>query len=109
VRGYFEVAALGDDSATGGLEAFTPNYAKYLTAALEEFHLLAFIDGGHVRVKQPLPGQIDHFNLLGTGTGLRIKARHGLTAEFSWAIALEEVNRTKAGDKRVHFLVRQAW
>lgn len=109
VRGYFEVAALGDDSATGGLEVFTPNYAKHLTAALEEFHLLAFIDGGHVRVQQPLPGQIDHFNLLGTGTGLRLKARHGLTAEFSWAVALEEAGRTKAGDKRVHFLVRQAW
>jgi hypothetical protein len=30
------------------------------------------------------------------------------TAEFSWAVALEDVNRT-AGDKRVHFLVRQAW
>ncbi|MEO7558638.1 MAG: POTRA domain-containing protein [Nitrosospira sp.] len=109
VRGYFEVAALGDDSATGGLEAFTPNYAKHLTAALEEFHLLAFIDGGHVRVQQPLPGQIDHFNLLGTGTGVRLKGRHGLSAEFSWAVALEEAGRTKAGDKRVHFLVRQAW
>lgn len=109
VRGYLEVTALGDDSATAGLEAFTPNYAKHLTTALEEFHLLAFIDGGHVRVQQPLPGQLDHANLLGTGTGVRLKGRHGLSAEFSWAMALEEAGRTKAGDKRVHFLVRQAW
>ncbi len=109
VRGYLEVAALGDDSATAGVEIFTPNYAKHLVAALDEFHLLAFIDGGHVRVKQALPGQTDQFDLLGTGVGLRLKARHGLTADFAWAMALEEVGRTRVGDKRVHFTVRHAW
>ena len=57
MRGYLEVAALGDDSVTGGLEVFTPNYANYLINGLDEFRLLAFIDGGIVRVQKPLPGQ----------------------------------------------------
>ena len=109
VRGYFEVAALGDDSATGGLELFTPNYANYLHQAIEEFRLLTFIDGGIVRVQQPLPGQLDHFNLAGTGMGFHLKGWKGLSADFAGAVALEDAGRTKAGDKRVHFLVRQAW
>lgn len=109
VRGYFEVAALGDDSATGGLELFTPNYAAYLHQAIEEFRLLTFIDGGTVRVQQPLPGQRDHFDLAGTGMGFHLKGWKGLSADFAGAVALEDAGRTKAGDKRVHFLVRQAW
>ena len=32
-----------------------------------------------------------------------------LSADVAWAVALEEVGRTKAGDKRVHFLFRHAW
>ncbi|MDN5836964.1 MAG: ShlB/FhaC/HecB family hemolysin secretion/activation protein, partial [Nitrosospira sp.] len=110
VRGYPEVAALGDDSVTAGLEAFSPNFARHLVRTLDEFHLLAFIDGGHVRVQQALPGQIDRFNLLGTGVGLRLAGWKGVSADFSYAVALEEVvGRTKAGDRRVHFTVRHAW
>lgn len=109
VRGYFEVDALGDDSATGGLELFSPNYANYLHKAIEEFRFLTFIDGGTVRVQQPLPGQLDHFNLAGTGVGFHLKGWQGLSADFAGAVALEDAGRTKAGDKRVHFLVRQAW
>jgi hemolysin activation/secretion protein len=109
VRGYLEVAALGDDSVTGGLEVFTPNYATYLLQALDEFRLLAFIDGGIVRVQQPLPGQTDRFDLAGTGMGLRLKGWKGVSADVAWAVALEEVGRTKAGDRRVHFLFRHAW
>ena len=109
VRGYLEVAALGDDSASGQFEVFTPNYADYLIRGIDEFRLVAFIDGGVVRVQQPLPGQIDRFDLAGTGMGFHLKAWKGASADFSWAVALEDVNRTKAGDKRVHFLVRQAW
>ena len=109
VRGYLEVAALGDDSATGQFEIFTPNYAPYLIRPIDEFRLVAFVDGGVVRVKQPLPDQIDRFDLAGTGIGFQLKGWNGMSADFSWAVALEDVNRTKAGDKRVHFLVRQAW
>ncbi|WP_090828462.1 ShlB/FhaC/HecB family hemolysin secretion/activation protein [Nitrosovibrio tenuis] len=109
VRGYYEVEALGDDSATGQLEAFTPNYAGYLVEALEEFRLLAFIDGGTVRVLEPLPGQKDRFNLAGTGMGLRFRGWKTVSADFSWAVALEDATRTKAGDKRVHFTFRHAW
>ena len=109
VRGYYEVNALGDDSAAGQLEVFTPNYASHLIKEIEEFRLLAFIDGGTVHVQQPLPGQKDRFDLAGTGTGFHLKGGKGFSADFSWAVALEEVGRTKAGDKRVHFLVRQTW
>jgi hemolysin activation/secretion protein len=109
VRGYFEVEALGDDSASGQLEVFTPNYAKYLIQGVDEFRLLAFIDGGMVSVLEPLPGQRDRFNLAGTGAGLRFRGWKNVAADFAWAMALEDATRTKAGDKRVHFTFRHAW
>ncbi len=68
---------LGDDSATGQFEVFTPNYADYLIRRIDEFRLVAFIDGGVVRVQQPLPDQIDRFDLAGTGMGFQLKAWRG--------------------------------
>ena len=82
MRGYLEVAALGDDSASGQFEVFTPNYADYLVRGIDEFRLLAFIDGGVVRVQQPLPGQIDRFDLAGTGMGFHLKAWKGASGRL---------------------------
>lgn len=109
VRGYYEVQTLGDDSGTVGLEIFTPNFAKHLTESLDSLNLVTFIDAGKVRIRNPLPGQLDEFTLAGTGAGLRLKAWKNLTAELDGAVALKQVGVTNVWDPRVHFLVRQAW
>ncbi len=109
VRGYYEVQTLGDDSGTVGLEIFTPNFAKHLTESLNSLNLVTFIDAGKVRIRNPLPGQLDEFTLAGTGAGLRLKAWKNLTAELDGAVALKQVGVTNVWDPRVHFLVRQAW
>ena len=109
VRGYYEVEGLGDDSASGQLEIFSPNYAEYLIRGAEEFRVLTFLDGGIVRVLSPLPGQRDRLGLAGTGAGLRFKGWKNVAADFAWAVALEDGTRTKAGDGRVHFTFRHAW
>jgi hemolysin activation/secretion protein len=56
-----------------------------------------------------LPGQKDRFDLAGTGMGFRLRGWKSVAADFSWAMALEDGTRTKAGDKRVHFMFRHAW
>ena len=109
VRGYYEVQALGDDSGTAGLEIFTPNFGKRLAESLDNLNLVTFIEAGRVRVREPLPGQLDEFTLAGTGAGIRLKAWKNLTAELDGAVALKQVGVTNVWDPRVHFLVRQAW
>lgn len=109
VRGYLESSAMGDNGATLGLEAFTPNFAKHLGDALDDVHMLAFVDGGRVRVRSPLPDQESQFSLAGAGLGLRLKGWKGVSAGLDWAVALKEVGRTQAGDSRGHFRLGYEW
>lgn len=109
VRGYLESTALGDDGATLGLEAFTPNFAAHLGEVLDDLHLLAFVDSGQVRVRSPLPEQTDRFTLSGAGLGLRFKGWNGVSAGVDWAVALKEAGGTKRGDKRANFRVSFEW
>lgn len=109
VRGYLESTALGEDGLSLSLEARTPNLAKHLGDLFDEVHLLAFVDGGSVHVRDPLPGQDDNFNLAGTGLGLRLSSWHGVTAGLDWAVALQSMGDTGQGDSRAHFRLGYEW
>jgi hemolysin activation/secretion protein len=109
VRGYLESAALGDYGLSLTLEATTPNYAKHLGESLDELHLLAFIDGGGVRVREPLAGATDRFTLAGAGLGLRLEGWHGVSAGIDWAVALKAIGDTGRGDRRAHFRLGYEW
>lgn len=109
VRGYLESAALGDNGLSLTLEATTPNYAKRLGESLDELHLLAFVDGGEVRVRQPLPGATDRFTLAGAGLGLRLEGWRGVSAGLDWAVALKAIGDTERGDSRAHFRLGYEW
>lgn len=109
VRGYLESAALGENGIALSLEAKTPNFAKRLGDALDDVHVLAFIDGGRVSVRDPLPQQEDHFSASGAGVGLRLKGWKGGSAGLDWAVALESLGDTERGDSRVHFRFGYDW
>jgi len=102
VRGYLESVASGDRGLALSLEATTPNYAKQLGTALDDFRLLAFVDGGLVRVIDPITAT-DRYTLAGAGIGLRLKAWGGVSAALDWAVALKELNNIRRHDSRVHF------
>jgi hemolysin activation/secretion protein len=108
VRGYLESAALGDTGLALSLEATTPSFAKSLGDAVENAHLLAFIDTGFVRVIDPITAT-DRFELAGAGVGLRIKGAKNLSASLDWAIALNELGNTRRGDSRVYFRLGYEW
>jgi hemolysin activation/secretion protein len=109
VRGYLEAAALGEDGINLTLETHTPNYARRLTDGLDEMRLLAFIDGGSVRVRQPLPSQEARFTLAGTGIGVRFRGWHGVSGGLDWAVALKDLGDTERGDSRAHFRLGYEW
>lgn len=108
VRGYLESAALGDNGFALSLEATAPNFAKKLGDALDEVRLLAFVDGGMVRVRQPITAE-DRYTLVGTGVGIRMKGWDGVFAGLDWAIALNDIGKTERGDSRAHFRLGYEW
>ncbi|WP_237763312.1 ShlB/FhaC/HecB family hemolysin secretion/activation protein [Thiobacillus denitrificans] len=108
VRGYLESAALGENGVSLSLEARTPNYAKKLAESLDELHLLAFVDGGVVTVREPVTAD-DRFTLAGAGLGLRLKGWRGVSAGLDWAVALKNLGDTERGDSRAHFRLGYEW
>jgi len=108
VRGYLESAALGENGISLSLEARTPNQGKKIADALDELHLLAFVDGGTVSVLEPITAD-QRFTLAGAGLGLRLKGWGGVSAGLDWAVALKDLGKTERGDSRVHFRLGYEW
>lgn len=108
VRGYLESAALGETGISLSLEARTPNQGKKIADALDELHLLAFVDGGYVQVREPITAE-DRFTLAGAGLGLRLKGWGGVSAGLDWAVALKDLGSTERGDSRAHFRLGYEW
>jgi hemolysin activation/secretion protein len=108
VRGYLESAALGEYGLSLSLEAHGPNLGRKLHEALDDLHVLAFIDGGHVRVIDPITAD-DSYTLAGAGLGVRMQSRSGLSASLDWAVALEDLGNTDKGDSRAHFRLGYEW
>lgn len=108
VRGYLESAALGENGLSLSLEARTPNVAKKLHESFDEFYVLAFLDGGEVRVKEPITADA-RFTLSSGGLGLRFKGWNGVSAGLDWATAFNDIGNTEAGDDRLHFRLGYEW
>ena len=108
VRGYLESAALGENGVSLSLEAHTPNLARYVAEAAQTLHVLAFVDGGYVSVREPITAE-RRFALAGTGLGIRFKAARGVSGGLDWAVALRELGRTERGDSRAHFRLGIEW
>lgn len=109
VRGYFEGAAAGDTGISMALETKTPSFAKHLSSSIDDAHLLVFVDGGTVQVRDPLGGQQDRYTLVGSGVGLRLRGWQGASAALDWAVAANSVGKTRAGDSRLYFKLGYEW
>jgi len=108
VRGYLESAALGENGLALSVEARTPNFASHVGGPVNELYALAFIDGGEVRVLDPITAD-DRFTLVGTGLGLRVKGWGGVSAGLDWAVAMRGLGATSRGDSRAHFRLGYEW
>lgn len=120
VRGYLNFETAGDHAVRGRAELTTP---ELLTLPLDRIwqrqrsaeytvrlRLLAFFDAAKLWIEHAAPGQIDHFNLQGTGFGIRAtlpKDIGVLKVDQGWA--LHSTPTTKRGDTFVHFSVGIAY
>ncbi|MCP5144794.1 MAG: ShlB/FhaC/HecB family hemolysin secretion/activation protein [Gammaproteobacteria bacterium] len=109
-RGYSESQVLGDNALRLRLELQSPSLHGRLPGDFaREVRVLGFFDAAYGELINPLPDDLAHFRVIGTGLGLRTVLFDGLTSELLWAIALTENGDIDAGDSRIHYLLRYAF
>jgi len=115
VRGYLESSALGDTGWLGSLELRSPNWAGQInpagataqTAWVQDLTVFAFVDAAQVRLSEPLPGQSASDMLMGTGLGLRLTGRYGLSLALDLARPTKTTASVTTKDTRLH--ARLGW
>ena len=100
VRGYYESEQAGDDGARGSLELRGPQMAS---GKFSDLRLLMFLEGAHLRVREPLPSQTSTFTLDSAGLGLRAQAWKNFTMGVDVAWPLKDTTYTLAGKARYGF------
>jgi hemolysin activation/secretion protein len=83
VRGYLESVVLGDSAVAGTLELRSPSLLSWLSDRCD-WRVFGFLDAGAAFVNDPLPEQVDQFNLWSVGIGSNIR----LFDHFNGAVVL---------------------
>lgn len=97
VRGFPERIVQGDDGISGSVEIRTPlvkmtgfhtrsdqeRAAAMAKGRTYDFQLVAFLDAGHVKIKESL-STVDSFTIAGAGVGVRLSLTRHLQARFDW-------------------------
>lgn len=115
VRGYLEGVAQGDTGWLGSVELRSPNGAGLVnpsgataqTAWVQDLTAFAFMDVAQVRLSEPLPGQAASDMLMGTGLGLRLTGRYGLSLALDLARPHKTTATVTTKDTRLH--ARLGW
>ncbi len=98
VRGYYEAEQAGDDGVHGTLEMRGPQWAK---GNVNDLRVLAFVDGAHLRVREPLPSQVPTIDLTSAGVGLRSQAWGYFNVRMDIAWPFKDTLYTGAGKHRI--------
>jgi hemolysin activation/secretion protein len=102
VRGYLSAEATGDYGVIGSLEMRTPPITL-LAPLVNNWRLFTFLDGGHVRLRSPLPEQQDRFSLMSFGIGSSFQVGERVTANFDVGYPLKDGPRTERHSPSVNF------
>ncbi len=103
VRGYYEAQVLGDNGVQASLELHSPSLSARQLGFVDDAYALLFIDGGAVRLQQPLPSQDQHNELSSTGWGLRLGLWRMISLQVYWAQAIKAAGSVDAHERRSHF------
>lgn len=114
VRGYPEADYASDQALVAQFEWQSPLFLVPKGLRLpgdrknlrDQLQLLAFLDYGYGRLRDPLQGEFRSKNLLGIGGGFRIYFRENLSARFEWAAPLGGDPITESGNSQFYFNLR---
>jgi hemolysin activation/secretion protein len=111
VRGYLESTSLGDNGLFGTLEFHSPSLLGWIKHediskdAPNEWRIYTFLEGGRLTLREPLPEQVDTFDLASWGFGSRLKLLGHMNGSIDVGFPLEDQGTTKQGDAFVSFRV----
>jgi hemolysin activation/secretion protein len=108
VRGYLSAETTGDYGAVGSLELRAPPL-PYLPSVLEDWRIYAFVDAGHLRLREPLPEQDSSFSLASVGLGTSFRLGQQLTGRLDLGYPLRAGPRTDRHDPRLNFSVTASY
>jgi len=100
VRGYLEATQVGDAGLRGSLELRSKTLGTDSTR-FGTVQLRTFFDGAYLRLRSPLPGQKDAFELLGVGFGASLRSPNGFNARADVAWPLRDSGDQQAYRVRV--------
>ena len=100
VRGYYESEQAGDDGERGSLELRGPQLAS---GKFNDLRPLMFLEGAHLRVREPLPSQIATSTLASSGLGWRVQAWKNFTMGVDVAWPLKDSSYTLSGKAKFGF------
>ena len=103
VRGYYEAEELGDNGIFGTLEIRSPTFLSWMKKKEDEWRLYAFLDAGTLTIKEPLPQQIDVFNLASWGVGSRIQLYQHLNGSLDIGVPMISAQNTSVHEVRFIF------
>lgn len=106
VRGYLAAEDTGDSGVTASMELRSPSVASWLGSFVNDWRFHFFVDGSHILLIDPLPGQRGSFTLMSTGLGTRFTLFQCLTGQLEYGYPLRAGTQTKAHDGQLLFSVK---
>jgi hemolysin activation/secretion protein len=104
VRGYVESQGAGDYGGLFSVELRSPSLASWFgRPTLNEWRLHAFVEGGWVGTREPLPEQKSWSRLSSVGGGTRVKLLEHVSGSLDVGVPLRSEGGTRAHHPRVHF------
>ena len=88
VRGYLESTQVGDSAVRGTAELRSMNLVA-TDGRVDFVQLRAFFDAAYLRLRAPLPGTRDAFELAGTGIGVSLRAKPGVSLRADLGVPLK--------------------
>ena len=98
VRGYLEAEALGDNGIFGSLELRSPSLLGWTKRKDHEWRVYAFLEGGLLTLREPLPEQEDRFELASVGVGTRLQLWEHFNGSLDVGFPLSDLTTTQSGD-----------
>jgi hemolysin activation/secretion protein len=116
VRGFPERIVQGDNGISGSLEVRTPLMSTFwgspykssaerkealdMGKTVDRIQLLAFMDGGTVRLKKAL-GTKDSYTISGAGVGIRIALTQYLQFRLDWGVPLSGRKDVETSEEKI--------
>lgn len=102
VRGYLSAEVTGDIGLVGSLE-LRSRPITYFSPWIENWRVYAFADAARLRLREPLPEQVDTFNLASVGLGSNFQVTQYVNGRFDLGYPLKNGPRTLRHDWRLNF------